>query len=301
MPKLRAILAAFSLMIFAAVLAHAQGTVGTSVQAGQGRGAGAGTSSGVGAYAGGVIGGIIGPGIRGIPGNPFSADVIEETDRFLADGNHIHRESHGRIFRDSQGRTRNESEIGGFAPGAKPFVHIMISDPVEGRFILLDPEQKTATVNQFGKRGSSAFGVGLPVPPANNAAKSNASTTGARSPEELLQELRAMRAASGPQAPSKMQSSHEDLGAMEIEGFTVTGTRFTNTIPAGAMGNDQPMTTTNERWFSGDLKMDLLNKTENPESGKQIRRLVNIRLGDPDPLLFQVPADYTVKENPQQQ
>jgi hypothetical protein len=27
---------------------------------------------------------------------------------------------------------------------------------------------------------------------------------------------------------------------------------------------------------------------------------VNIRLGDPDPLLFQVPADYTVKETQQQ-
>jgi len=66
------------------------------------------------------------------------------------------------------------------------------------------------------------------------------------------------------------------------------------------MGNDQPMTTTNERWFSQDLKMDLLTKSESPESGKHVHKLVNIRLGDPDPLLFQVPADYTVKENPQQ-
>jgi hypothetical protein len=225
--------------------------------------------------------------------------VIEETDRFLADGNHIHRENHGRIFRDSQGRTRNENEIGGFGPVAKPFVHIMIFDPVEGCFILLDPEQKTATVNQFGKRISAAPGVGLPAQPANNGAKSNAPTTAAE-PGALLQSLRAIRAASGTQAPGKLQSSHEDLGAMEIEGYTVTGTRYTNTIPAGEMGNDQPMTTTNERWFSQDLKMELLNKSESPESGKRVHKLVNIRLGDPDPLLFQVPADYTVKENPQQ-
>jgi len=27
-----------------------------------------------------------------------------------------------------------------------------------------------------------------------------------------------------------------------------------------------------------------------------VRKLVNIRNGDPDPLLFQVPLDYTVKE-----
>jgi len=300
MPKLRAILAAFPLIIFAAVLAHAQGTVVTSVQAGQGIGAGAGTSSGVGAFAGGVIGGIIGPGIRGTPGAPFSADVIEETDRFLSDGNHIHRENHGKVFRDSQGRTRNETEIGAFAPGAKPFVHITISDPVEGRFIMLNPEQKTATVNQFGKRNSAAPGVGLPAQPANNTAKSNAPAIGARSPEELLQDLRNMRAASGAQVPGKLQNSHEDLGAMEIEGYTVTGTRYTHTIPAGEMGNDQPMTTTNESWVSQDLKMALLTKSESPESGKHVHKLVNIRLGDPDPLLFQVPADYTVKENPQQ-
>ena len=299
MPKIRAILAAFSLMIFAAIVVHAQGTVVMSTQVGQGRGAGDGTGGGLGASAGGVIGGFIGPGVRGTPGNSFSADVIEETDRFLADGNHIHRENHGRVFRDSQGRTRNESEIGGFGPAAKPFVHIMIFDPVEGRFILLDPEHKTATVNQFGKRSSAAFGMGLPAQPANNGAKSNAPTTSAAEPGSLLQSLSTMRA-SDTQAPGKLQSSHEDLGAMEIEGFTVTGTRFTNTIPAGAMGNDQPMTTTNERWFSPDLKMDLLNKTESPESGKQVHKLVNIRLGDPDPLLFQVPADYTVKENPQQ-
>jgi hypothetical protein len=66
------------------------------------------------------------------------------------------------------------------------------------------------------------------------------------------------------------------------------------------MGNNQPMTTTTELWFSQDLKMDLLNKFESPESGKHVHKLVNIRLGDPDPLLFQVPADYTVKETPQQ-
>jgi len=298
MPKPRAILAAFSLMIFAAVGAHAQGTVVTSVQAGEGKGVGVGTGTGggVGASVGGIISSFIGSGISGTPGHPFSADVIEENDRFLADGNHIHRENHGRIFRDSQGRTRNESEIGGFGL-TKPFVDIMISDPVEGRIILLDPERKMATVNQFGKRNSAAPGLGLPAQPANNAAKSNAPAV---SPDEPLQSLRNTRAAGGTQVLDKLQSSHEDLGATEIEGYTVTGTRFTNTIPAGEMGNDKPITTTNERWFSQDLKMDLLNKFESPESGKRVHRLVNIRLGDPDPLLFQVPADYTVKENPQQ-
>jgi hypothetical protein len=295
MPKLRAILAAFSLMIFAVVAAHAQGTVVTSVQVGQGRGAGTGTGNGTGiGVVSGVIGGFISSGINGTPGQPFSADVIDETDRFLADGNHIHRENHGRIFRDSQGRTRNETEIGNYGPGVKPFMHIMISDPVEGRFILINPEQKTATINQFGKRISAAPGLGVPAQSANNTGKPDAPATTAAEPG-------AMRATSSLHAFGNMKISHEDLGATEIEGYSVTGTRHTRTIPAGEMGNDQPMTTTNERWFSSDLKMDLLTKSESPESGKHVRKLVNIRMGDPDPLLFQVPADYTVKETPQQQ
>ena len=294
MPKLRAILAAFSLMIFAVVIAHAQGTVVTSVQVGQGRGAGTGNGNGTGIGAvAGVIGGFSSSGMSGTPGQPFSADVIDENDRFLADGNHIHHESHGRVFRDSQGRTRNETEIGAFGPGIKPLVHIMINDPVEGRFILLNPEQKTATIHQFGKRLNAASGLGVPAQPANNAAKPAA-------PAIAAAEQSAMSTTGSVCAPGNMKMPFEELGAMEIEGYTVTGTRYTHTIAAGEMGNDQPITTTNERWFSSDLKIDLLNKSENPESGKHVRKLVNIHTGDPDPLLFQVPADYTVKEAPQQ-
>ena len=288
MPKLRSILSGFSLVIFAVIAAHAQGTVVTSVQVGQGRGAGNGT--GIGAVSG-VIAGFSGPGINGTQGQPFSADVIDETDLFLADGNHIHRENHGRIFRDSQGRTRNETEFGAFGPESKPTVHIVISDPVEGRFIVLNTEQKTATVNQFGKAISAASGLGLPAQPANNATKPAAPAAA---------DPGAIRITSGMQAPGNMKSARKDLGTREIEGYTVTGARYTYTIPAGAIGNDQPMTTTTELWFSTDLKMDLVNKHESPESGTRVHKLVNIRLGDPDPLLFQVPADYTVKEAPQQ-
>jgi hypothetical protein len=175
-------------------------------------------------------------------------------------------------------------------------VHIVINDPVEGRFILINPEQKTATVNQFGKH-ISAPGLGVPARPASNAVKP-VNSAAAAEPGMMVQSMRNMRASSGQ--ASGLQLAHEDLGTTEIEGFSVTGTRYTHTIAAGEMGNDQPMTTTSERWFSSDLKIDLLNKSESPESGKQVHKLVNIHLGDPDPLLFQVPADYTVKETPQQ-
>ena len=99
---------------------------------------------------------------------------------------------------------------------------------------------------------------------------------------------------------AKDDPAPEDLGTSQIEGFTVQGTRSTHIMNAGVIGNDKPIATTTERWFSTEFKVDLVNISENPEAGKHVRKLVNIRAGEPDPLLFQVPPDFTVKEIPQQ-
>src|SRR5260370_10019260 len=73
-------------------------------------GAGGGAGSGSGMISGTVTTSVIvgPPSSSGIKGAPFSADVIEESDQALADGNHIRRGMHGRTFRDSEGRTRQE-------------------------------------------------------------------------------------------------------------------------------------------------------------------------------------------------
>lgn len=292
MPKLSGILSVLALFLFA-IAAQSQGTVVTSVQTGNGAGSGSGASQasnnaqisvGVG---GGMIG-FVGSAPGGVKGLPFSADVVEETDQYLADGNHIHRENHGKVFRDSEGRMRTENEIGSGIVGSKPFLHILINDPVQNTFILLNPENKAATVHHLMQRPAAASGSNS-VP--TNASPPQARTASDPQAQALIQNLRDKRDQS-----MLRQHSREDLGTMEIEGFTVKGTRLTTTIGAGAMGNDKPMTTTSERWFSEDLKMDLLIKSSSPESGQHVRRLVNIRSGDPDPLLFQVPLDYTVKE-----
>jgi hypothetical protein len=89
------------------------------------------------------------------------------------------------------------------------------------------------------------------------------------------------------------------LGTKVIEGFTVTGTRRTNTTPAGAEGNDQPIVSSFETWFSNDLQIYLLTVMKHPQIGETTYKLINIHAGDPDPQLFQVPADYTVKDNTQ--
>src|SRR5215813_4701688 len=71
------------------------------------------------------------------------------------------------------------------------------------------------------------------------------------------------------------ESKNESLGTQVIEGVTCEGHRETKVIPAGAIGNDRPSETS--------------------------YRLTNIKLGEPDPSLFQVPSGYkttTITEPP---
>lgn len=283
MLKLRSLLVPFTLFLFA-VLARAQGTVVTSVQVGQGGGIGAGSSRDVGLGRGATIGGMTGASftLTGNTGLPFSADVVEENDKFLADGNHIHYEVHGKFFRDSEGRIRTETEAPVFTSDSKPFVHVNITDLVEGRIIFLDVEHKIATVTRLGQPVSHAT-LGPALPAEKNPKGQTA---------PAVNMFRRSTTATPDPSP-------EDLGTTQIEGFTVMGTRSTHIMVAGLIGNDKPIATTSERWFSTDLKMDLVNITESPDSGKHVRKLMNIRAGEPDPLLFQVPPDFTVKEMPQ--
>jgi len=53
-----------------------------------------------------------------------------------------------------------------------------------------------------------------------------------------------------------------------------------------------------ESWFSKELKVDLLVSRQG-QSASRTTRLTNITPGEPDPILFQVPADFTVRDNSQ--
>ena len=269
MMKLRPLLV-FFLLFLSAVLAGAQVRVVTS---------------GPGGAVVGTFGGVTGSTFTntGNTGLPISADVVEENDKFFADGNHIHYEVHGKFFRDSEGRIRTETEAPVFNPESKPFVHINITDLVDGRIIFLDTEHKIATVTLLGRSAGQA---------ALASPKESADQNTKVQPEPSV--------AVHHSAPPTPDPAPEDLGRSQIEGFAVQGTRSTHIMDAGVIGNDKPIATTTERWFSTEFKMDLVNISENPEAGKHVRKLVNIRAGEPDPLLFQIPPDFKVREMPQQ-
>lgn len=92
------------------------------------------------------------------------------------------------------------------------------------------------------------------------------------------------------------ESKSESLGKQMIEGVECDGTRTITTIPAGTFGNERAIETIREQWFSPELKMMVLSKTTDPRFGESTYRLTNINRSEPDATLFQVPADYTVKE-----
>jgi hypothetical protein len=88
----------------------------------------------------------------------------------------------------------------------------------------------------------------------------------------------------------------EDLGTQVIDGLTVEGKRTTTTFPVDAQGNDRPFDVVTERWFSKELETYILIKTSDPRSGEHTTKTTSVDRSEPDPVLFEVPADYSITE-----
>jgi hypothetical protein len=89
----------------------------------------------------------------------------------------------------------------------------------------------------------------------------------------------------------------EDLGTRMIEGVEAKGTRNTVTIPAGEIGNDRAIDIVDERWYSSELQLAVLTRHLDPRSGETTYKLVNIQRLEQVRSLFELPADYTVRDN----
>ena len=86
------------------------------------------------------------------------------------------------------------------------------------------------------------------------------------------------------------------LGKQMIEGLECEGTRIVETIPAGQIGNDQPIEIVTERWFSPELQLTVLTKHSDPRMGDTTVRMANLLRVEPDQFLFKVPSDYVIKD-----
>jgi hypothetical protein len=208
--------------------------------------------------------------LRSLEGAPFSADVISETVETMPDGTSSHHVTRGKMFRDSAGRTRSETELVGPNTGAEPRRFVTIVDPVQQVSIVLDVAAQKASVSHW-----------TPAPAA--------------SPRNV--KLAVAQAARPGAAGRAAAAGTEDLGSMMMEGFSVTGARRTRPAEAGATKGKTPVS---ESWFSPELKVELLTTTQLSQSVTRTTRLTNIAPGEPDPSLFQIPLGYAVRDNLQQ-
>ena len=102
----------------------------------------------------------------------------------------------------------------------------------------------------------------------------------------------------GPGAAGAVLMRHsngkgEDLGEQMIEGVKARGVRNTSSIEVGKIGNDRPLNTVSESWYSDELKMEVMSRRSDPRAGESTFRLININRSEPPSYLFQVPSGYT--------
>jgi hypothetical protein len=247
---------------------------------------------------GGMAFGAMGAPAAPIKGAPFTATITNESVQTLADGTHITHSSTGSTARDSQGRTRQDAPlpaIGNLAPPDAPHL-VILQDPVAATSYTLNLTEKTAWKN--------------PLPPPGPPGTFNVSTAAVSTNTVYV------RTGDGPPPPPDMpppppemfvqkhmiaadpsEVTTENLGNQTMEGVQVTGTRTTQTIAVGKIGNDRPIVITTEVWTSPELKTTVYSKRNDPRMGEQTFKLTNIQRGEPDASLFTVPSDFKITES----
>src|ERR1035437_3398786 len=243
-------------------------------------------------------------GAAAVQNAPFSAELVTIIERTAEGGAGFHRESQGRVARNSQGLTYFEMELASPTPAINKGTRITITDPAQHTITTLDPQQKTAFVSG-NYNGSNAAGILPPggavaVPPVGTAtAKPTAANPAIAKPNPTEPALAPHAVFSGvsPTAAGQTNAKTEELGSKVIEGLTVTGVR-TMRLNSWAVGGDaKTFTSTTEVWTSPELGIVVLSETTDSMGTHQVTKLVDLARTEPAAALFQVPSGYTVKEN----
>jgi hypothetical protein len=202
------------------------------------------------------------PGILllAIPGKPLSGvDNIEWT-RTLEDGSTITTHTTANLARDSQGRIYRENHH--FVPLDKksPLYQVHIYDPVNHSQTYCSTTNFQCVITDYRPQ---TFFETRPTGPFDNGDRSLA---------------------------------REVLGSQVMEGVYVSGTRETVTINPGVLGNDRPLNSTREFWYSDELETNLSVTRIDPREGKQVIWISNLSLTEPEAHLFDIPIGYTVRD-----
>lgn len=232
----------------------------------------------------GIEGGVMGAAVKGAP---YSADEVRENTQVLGDGTRIHNQGKVTVYRDSDGRLRRETPD-----------EINIWDPIAGVTYIIDPKTMTYRKMEFHILVRTGDGNGtVSTYTFSGGPQSGAVSGGATNFEKRVFIGGGTAAGSGDvgyvlHRMTPTPQKKEPLGTRMIEGVNCEGERSTTTIEAGAIGNDRPISSVSERWYSPDLQLTVATSKSDPRSGEETFKLTNVRRTEPDAGLFQLPAGY---------
>jgi hypothetical protein len=221
-----------------------------------------------------------------VKGAPFTAQRTEESTQTLGDGTHINNKSSISYARDSAGRVRREDDE-----------WITIYDPVANVSYRLNKKNHTGNKVEL-LRGEAK--IKLDEINQERADQLKVQSEKALAEDKARQENAVVisdQGADGRVYSFRKDGNEEALGSQVVNGVMADGMRTTYTIPAGDFGNDRPITSTTESWYSPDLHLTVMYKRSDPREGDVTTQYIGIKRGEPDPSLFQMPAGYTLNQN----
>jgi hypothetical protein len=266
-------LTAVSALFLGAVVVLAQGP---DVRMGGGPGRPGGGPGGFGGRGGMEMMG----GGRVVTGAPYSGTETLTIQEKFADGNSVNTTTTALKARDSQGRTSvTETVTPAAASGKAPYTRTIITDPVAGFRYELNSATMIAVQTRMPRPGRGE--------PAGSTSSSASAAVRTAMPGPTLGTVTRQNGA------IVTTSSN---GTATVNGVLATHTLVTEVIPAGAIGNANPITTTRTTYVSPDLKLPVQIKTVDPRVGTTDMELTGISTGEPGAAMFAVPAGYTIKK-----
>lgn len=253
------------------------------------------------------------PGMFGKPvtGAPYSGEGFTETVQTLADGTRITHKNSKKVWRDAQGRMREEATvpmIGPWPAEGDPPKFVTITDPVAKLSYSLNERNKVAIRRKLPDMDAmmakvTAEGVARGernvtwgVKERHEVMVREGAPAGVKSDVMMAMPAERVGFAKTVHLFGAGAGKEEALGTQIMEGIKVEGKRETNTIKAGEIGNDRDLVSVSERWTSPELQVLVRMTTKDPQMGETSYRLTNLSRTEPAASLFQVPADYTVTD-----
>jgi hypothetical protein len=223
-----------------------------------------------------------------IEGSPYSATGQIVQEQTLADGTAIHTTTEFSLWRDTEGRFRNEYTIK-LGNSDNPLRMVQVQDPIDGVLLIW------SVSDSLPLRSVRRMRMAEPMPfqrPAGVLA------SGPPPPPQTPGTIPRHVTLPAVPHPNTSNVRTETLPSDTIAGVYVEGTRTTEVVSAGAEGNDREIAIVSETWTSPDLKITVRQMTDDPRTGKMTVELTTVDRSDPDPELFKVPQGYTVMDMP---